>query len=819
MDFLTWIAVGIAAVWTLAYFRMPLWLWTVAAVLPIILVTTFGQAGPFATVTLWLVFAAIFLPLNVPVLRRTLLSSRILPWFRSVLPPMSQTEREALEAGSVWWDGDLFDGWPRWKNLLDTPAPKLSQEEQAFLDGPVQELCGMLDDWRITAELHDLPPEVWRFIKDNGFFGMIIPKEYGGLGFSALAHSCVVMKLAGRSITSAVTVMVPNSLGPAELLMRYGTDEQRSHYLPRLAKGVDVPCFALTGPEAGSDASSIPDIGVVCKDIYKGKETLGIRLNWEKRYITLGPVATVLGLAFRLYDPDHLLGAKEDAGITLALIPTDTPGVTIGRRHYPLNMSFQNGPNWGKDVFIPIDWIIGGAERAGQGWRMLMECLAAGRSISLPSLSAGAGKLVCRAAGAYARIRRQFRTPIGRFEGVEEALARIAGHTYIMDAARTMTAGAVDLGHEPAVASAIVKYNLTELMRQVVNDGMDVQGGAGICMGPRNLLARVYQSIPISITVEGANILTRSLIVFGQGAVRCHPFIFKEMQAATDANRARGLKEFDKAFFGHIGFTVSNVARAFFLALTAGRLASVPERTPLKYYYQQVSRMSAAFALFADVAMLMLGGSLKRREKISGRLADILSQMYLISAALKRFADDGNQRDDLALVRWGCEDALFKLQEAMIGFLRNYPVRPVAWLLRALVLPWGKPYSGPSDELGQDVAESVLTPSAMRERLTGGMYLTRDDNEAIGRLDNTLASVVAAEPIEKRLRIAIQSGQLERTDEAGMLRAAVAQGVISEDEAAQLRFAAQGRREVISVDDFPADHWTTEPAEAIRRYN
>lgn len=803
-----WCAAGFAAAWVLAYFRTPLLGWTFAAWLPLGYLTFLQPADPWSLVFWWLVFLAIAIPLNILPLRRVLVSNRILPLFRAAIPPMSSTEREALEAGGVWWESEIFSGAPRWSALLESRTATLSAEEKNFLEGPAQRLCEMLDDFRITDELHDLPPEVWRFIKDNGFFGMIIPHEYGGRGFSAMAHSAVVMKLAGRSITAAVTVMVPNSLGPAELLLRYGTDEQKNHYLPRLAKGKDVPCFALTGPDAGSDASSIPDRGVVCKQQYNGKETVGIRLNWEKRYITLGPVATVLGLAFKLYDPDRLLGGGTELGITLALIPTNTPGVNIGTRHYPLNMAFQNGPNWGKDVFIPLDWIIGGAERVGQGWRMLMECLAAGRSISLPSLATGAGKLVCRASGAYARIRKQFKMPIGRFEGVEEALARMAGNLYIMDAARALTVSALDGGHEPAVASAIVKYNLTERMRSVINDAMDVQGGSAICMGPRNLLARLYQSVPISITVEGANILTRTLIIFGQGAVRCHPYILREMEAATDSNITRGQREFDYAFFGHVGYVISNLARTLWLSMTGARLLPVPANDETGYYFRQVSRLSAAFALATDIAMLTLGGSLKRREKLSGRFADVLSQLYLITAALKRYRDDGRPREDLPLLHWSCQDALFRAQEALIGILENFPIKPVAWLLCPLIFPWGKPYRRPSDQLGREAAEILLAPSAARDRLTAGMYLTSDTQQAIGRIDSALVDIVAADAVEKRIAQAVRAGKLAKGDEATLLKDAVKQGVVTQEDAESARRAALSRRDVITVDDFPADFWT-----------
>jgi acyl-CoA dehydrogenase len=583
-----WSLAFVAAVWILAYFGTPRWLWTLLAAAALLAASLWSAASAAVLVPAWVVFAATALVLNVRPLRRRLISRPLFAIFRQLLPPMSQTEREALEAGSVWWEAELFGGAPRWHRLMAIPPPALSPEEQAFLDGPVEELCRMLDDWDITHTRKDLPPEVWRFIKEKGFWGLIIPKRYGGLEFSAQAHSAVVMKVASRSIVAGVTVMVPNSLGPAELLLHYGTEEQKNYYLPRLARGEEVPCFALTNPEAGSDASSIPDRGVVCRGSHGGREVLGIRLNWEKRYITLGPVATVLGLAFRLFDPDHLLGEKEDLGITLALIPTDTPGIEIGERHNPLDIPFQNGPNRGRDVFIPLEWVIGGREGIGHGWRMLMERLAVGRGISLPALSTATGKFASRATGAYARIRKQFKLPIGRFEAVQEALARIAGYTYLMDAARTLTARAVDLGERPAVVSAIVKYQLTEHMRRVVNDAMDIQGGSGICLGPRNFMGRVYQAVPISITVEGANLLTRALIIYGQGAVRCHPYLHEEIRACAEPDPSRALDAFDRALIGHIGFVIRNAARALALGLTDGRLARVPFAPPARRYAQKL---------------------------------------------------------------------------------------------------------------------------------------------------------------------------------------------------------------------------------------
>ena len=805
-----WCVVMVAAVWFMAYNRFALWQWSAVLTGLLLVVSLLGiYSAPLLTLH-WLVLLGVLLPLNIPALRRFLVSDRALPLLRKALPPMSQTEKEALDAGTVWWDGDLFSGRPDWDKLHAMVLPKLSAEEQAFLDGPVNELCRMLDDWHITEERHDLPPEVWQFIKDNRFFSMIIPKQYGGLEFSALAHSTVVMKVSSRSVSTAVTVMVPNSLGPAELLLHYGTDEQKDYYLPRLANGREVPCFALTGPTAGSDAASIPDNGVVCMGQFEGQEVLGIRLNWDKRYITLGPVATVLGLAFRLYDPDHLIGQTEDIGITCALIKTDTKGVTIGNRHAPLNMAFMNGPNQGKDVFIPMDWVIGGQARVGQGWRMLMECLAAGRSISLPALSVGAGKLTSRATGAYSRIRKQFNTPIGMFEGVEEPLARIAANTYLMDAARVMTAAAVDLGEKPSVISAIAKYNMTERMRKVVNDAMDVQGGSGICMGPRNFLARVYQSIPISITVEGANILTRSMITFGQGAIRCHPYVLKEMEAAQDQDQQRGAINFDKALFGHIGFTTSNAARTLWLGLTGARLQQAPKFGPERYYYQQATRMSAAFALVADVVMLTLGGDLKRREKFSGRLADMLSQLYLISACLKRYHDQGSPKEDLPLLQWACDDALYQMQESLRGLLRNFTFRPLASVLRFMIMPWGKSYHLPEDKLGHKAASLLLSPSDARDRLTLGIYLPDSDDEALGRLESALQKVIDAEAVERMLRSAVKSGKLTKLREDELVDHGLAEGVIEPHEAELVKAAIAARREVIKVDDFSPDYWNKE---------
>jgi acyl-CoA dehydrogenase len=812
------IAATVAAVWTLAYHRAsaPVWTFFLAAALAI--ATFFIRSQSALFIALWTVFAVGALLLNPTPIRRALLGRPLLNVFRRILPAVSQTEREALEAGTVWWDGDLFSGRPDWRKLLSFPKPALSSEERAFLDGPVEELCRIADDWEITHERCDLPPHVWQSIKDNGFLGMIIPKQYGGLGFSALAHSAVIMKLMTRSGTAAVSVMVPNSLGPAELLLHYGTQAQKDYYLPRLAKGLEMPCFALTSPEAGSDAGNIPDFGVVCHGDWQGRSgVLGMRLTWEKRYITLGPVATLLGLAFRLYDPDHLLGASEDIGITLALIPTTTPGVHIGRRHLPLNAVFMNGPNWGRDVFVPLDCIIGGVEYAGQGWKMLMNCLAAGRSISLPASSVGMAKLCTRTTGAYGRVRQQFNLPVGRFEGVEEALARIAGNLYIMDAARVMTAGAVDLGEKPSVVSAIVKYHLTERGRTVINDAMDVHGGKGICLGPSNYLGRVYQQAPIGITVEGANILTRSMIIFGQGAIRGHPYVLQEIAAVAESDRKRALDLFDRAFFGHVAFVVSNKARALWMGLTGARFVSAPGHSHTRRYYQQLTRLSSAFAFASDIAMFVLGGSLKRRERLSARLGDILSQLYLASGALKRFEDDGRPEEDLPLLDWALQDALSRTEDAFYGLFENLPNRLIAAALRFIVFPWGRSFHPPRDGLGHAVCNLVLQPGAARERLTAGMFISTDANDPVATLEAALTAVIEAEPIEQKLRAARRTAAVASGLPDDDLALALAQGIVSKAEADTVERSRALRRKAIMVDDFPKDlgkteiYQTTEP--------
>jgi acyl-CoA dehydrogenase len=723
--------------------------------------------------------------------RRDWISKPIFAWAQHVLPSLSDTEREAIEGGDVWWDADLFAGNPDWAKLLAFPKAALSKEEQAFLDGPVDELCRMLDEWQIEWELRDLPPEVWDFLKAHKFFAMIIPKSHGGLGFSAYAHSEVIRKLSTRSLTAAVTAMVPNSLGPGELLHQFGTKAQQDYWLPRLAEAKEIPCFGLTSPEAGSDAASMIDTGVVCRGSWQGKDVLGIRLNWHKRYITLGPIATVLGLAFKLYDPDHLIGTREEIGITVALVPTDLPGVEIGRRHLPALMSFQNGPNRGRDVFIPIDNVIGGVEQVGKGWKMLMSALAAGRGISLPSLSAAASAFLAHTSGAYARIREQFHVPIGRFEAIQEPLGRMAATAYLVDAARRLTCAAIDHGHKPAVVTAIMKYQATERMRVSANAAMDVHGGKGIQDGPLNYLGSLYRAVPIGITVEGANIVTRSLIQFGQGAIRSHPYLLKEMTALEDSDRARGLDEFDHAFWGHVGHSIANAFRAWGRAWTGGVFAPAPDAADASRFYKPLGRYTSAFALAVDMALLTMGGGLKRQEMVSARFGDILSELYLMSAVLKRWQDEGRQKADLPLVEWCAETSFATIEARFDEIFANFPNRPVAWMLRFLLLPLGPLRRGPSDRLTQACANMLLEPSATRDRLTVDIFHGTGD-DGLARLERAYALTIAAQPLRDRLHKA----RVRDVEKARQ------QGLINEAEAAQLHAVADAVAAAVAVDDF-----------------
>ena len=774
------------------------------AVLSAIFMAVFTLADGFNFFWGLLFWSALLVPgvlLGLPSVRLQWLSRPLLRRIRKVLPPMSETERDAIEAGSVWWEAELFRGAPDWRQLQNYKMPVLSEAEQAFMDGPVEQLCAMLDDWDITHRRLDLPPEVWEFLKQNRFFGMIIPKRYGGLEFSANGHSSVVTKIASRSISAGVTVMVPNSLGPAELLLHYGSEAQKDYYLPRLADGREIPCFALTGPDAGSDAGAIPDSGVVCMGRHDGEQVLGLRLNWDKRYITLGPVATVLGLAFKVFDPQGLLGGDEELGITCALIPAGTPGVTIGNRHFPLNSAFQNGPNSGKDVFIPLDYIIGGQANIGNGWRMLVESLSVGRGISLPAVGVAAGKSCARNTGAYAYLRKQFNTSIGKFEGVEEALANIGGMAYMMEAGRLLTLSALDSGEKPSIITAILKCYNTEHMRQVINHSMDIHGGRGICMGPSNYIARAYQSVPVGITVEGANILTRSMIIFGQGAIRCHPYLVREMEAATMPESAAADMAFDQALRGHAEYFLTNYCRAFIYGLSASHLAPSPYPGRIGNYYRRLGQMSAAFAVCSDLVLMILGGSFKRKEKLSGRFADALGYMFYASAALKKFEADGQPRSDLPLVEWTAKYCLYQVQMALDEILRNFPIKWLGVIIRHSIFPLGLSLRLPNDSLGHRVASLLIRPSEARDRLTDGIYITDDPEDISGCLEDALHKVIKAEPIERRVRRgSLQQHGLE--DYAQWVeRLKVAQQV-SSDEADILLQARKATMKVVRVDDF-----------------
>ena len=785
-------------IWAL-FMRPKAIIWAMATAVALAVFSFFGNSSVILTIICWGLFVIALILAFLGPIRRRLLSNPFFKYFRKVLPPMSTNEREALESGDVWWEGDLFCGRPDWQKLHQISKPQLTDEEQAFVKNEVETLCAMLDDWQIIKD-NDLPTEVWQYLKDQGFFGLVIDKQYGGKGFSALAHSTIVTKVATRSLTAAVTVMVPNSLGPGELLHCYGTDEQKKHYLPRLAKGEEVPCFALTGIEAGSDAGAMQDTGIVCQGQYQGKEVLGIRLNWNKRYITLAPVATVLGLAFKLYDPDGLLGQQTELGITVCLLPTNHPGVAVGQRHQPSGMAIMNGPTRGQDVFIPLDWIIGGPDMAGKGWRMLMECLSMGRGISLPALGTAGGMLSYRTVSAYTQIRQQFKVALHQFEGVVEAMARVAGYTYLSEATRRMTAGAVDVKVRPSVVSAIAKYHLSEISRSVLNDAMDIHAGRAVQGGPRNYLSNAYAAIPVGITVEGANILTRSLIIFGQGAVRCHPYIFDEMQAvAHDDKRA-----FDKALTGHLVFTVSNIVRSLVFGLTKARFVKTPH-TSLAYYYRQLTRMSSALAMTADFTMLILGGNLKRKERLSARLGDILSALYLSSAVLKYHADENSPADDLSHVQWVLETCLAKAQTAFDEFFANFPRRWLATLLHRIIFPVGRAYRGPSDQLAQAMVKDMLHNQTLRQRLTHLCYIGTVD-EPVGRVEQALQALIKAKPALDALKIAMREHRISRHQSlAESIVWAQESGELSEAHIDVLQIYDKVRMDALLVDEFASN--------------
>jgi acyl-CoA dehydrogenase len=779
----------------LGYIGVPLWVWS--------LYFAGEMAVLHSPVWAWVIFGIIALILNIPIIRQTIITSQIIKGIKAfnVLPKISDTERAAIEAGNVWVDGEFFSGKPNFQRINSEPYPQVTPELQAFLDNQVEQVCSMVSDWEIYRR-KDLPPEVWDYLKKERFLGMMIPEEYDGLGFSNFAYSTVMTKLASRSFTHVATVGVTNSLGPAKLLLRYGTQSQKNYYLPRLAKGEEIPCFALTEPTAGSDAASIKSEGIV----FKGEDgKLYLRLNWKKRYITLGAIATLLGLAFKLRDPENYLDKGKDVGITCALISTSTPGVLMGKRHDPMGVPFYNSPTEGHDVVIPIEQIIGGVEQAGQGWKMLMQSLAAGRGISFPATCTGVAKLVARVTGAYSVVRQQFGLSIGKFEGIEEPLARIGGLTYLMDAARIYTCGAVDKGEKPAVVSAIAKYSLTEISRKIINDGMDIMGGAGICRGPRNLLANIYTATPISITVEGANILTRTLMIFGQGAIRCHPYVYSEIIALNQSD----VVTFDKAFWHHIGLTIRNAFRTLFLSISRGSLARSVVPGATAKYYRKLEWASATFALLADIAMFTFGGTLKRREKLTGRFADILCWMYLATATLRRFEAEGRKPEDLPFVCWAMEYAFAQMQSAFEGIFCNFPIPIIgnllAWCWR--VNPIG---SLPSDKLGSKVARELQTPGEQRDRLTLGIYIPNTTDEALGRLEHAFLLLFKTEPLMKNIKKAINAGEIIPQKSQQLIEVALKAGVINQIEFELISKAEFARDDAIQVDSFTLEEYLQE---------
>ena len=744
----------------LAYYKCKPMVWIPVAGVLLAFYTGTHAISYVALVIFWAMWAvASFFMLVTPV-RMKLLSIPFLKWFRKQQPPLTSAERIALEAGGVWWEKAFFDGDPDWDELHALPKAKMTAEEHLFMDNKVETLCAMMDDWQMVHEDKDLSPEVWDYIKKEGFLGLVVDKAYGGLGFSAVAHSAIVSKIATRSISAAVSIMVPNSLGPAELLSHFGTKEQKEHYLPRLAKGEEIPCFGLTAPTAGSDATSITDSGVVCKGEFNGENVIGLRMNFNKRYITLGPITTLMGIAFQMHDPDHLIGEKDYIGITLALIPANTPGVERGNRHAPLNLAFMNGPLRGKDVFIPLDYIIGGSEGRGRGWQMMMECLAVGRGISLPALGTGAAKFSAKMTGAYARVREQFKRPIGDFEGVALALSRIGGKAYLAEATRLITALAVDEGRRPSVASAIAKYHLTEIGRDVVNDAMDVHGGRGIQMGPSNYLGYLYTGIPVCITVEGANILTRNLIVFGQGVLRCHPYLQREIMASEHPDVPEKQAEFDQLLWSHIGSTIKLVVRSVVYGVTGGRLIGVSGNPLTKSYYRQLSRMSNAFALLTDASLVVLGSKLKFKEALSARLGDILSHLYMASAVLKYFKDNGSNAGELDFVDWTIKYCLHEIQQAFDDVVANFPKPWLGKLIRWMVFPAGRAYRYPSDKTSFALAKVLLKQSELRDHITQGVYVGKDENDSSGLVEAAFQALNKNEGLLSKLAQAVKQGKV-----------------------------------------------------------
>lgn len=793
-----WTVIGsiLFVLFLFGYLGVPLWLWSLAGLAVLV--------GLGAPIEVLFIFLAIAVLLNVSILRRNILSAPIMKLLDKlkILPAISETEQTAIDAGSVWVEGELFSGKPNLKRLSSESYPDLTEKEKAFMEGPVEELCSMVSDWDVFQS-KDFSEEAWSFMKEKRFFGLIIPEKYGGYGFSANAHSAIVGKLASRCGPLATTVMVPNSLGPAELLMHYGTDKQKDYYLPRLAKGEEIPCFALTEPNAGSDAGAMQSYG----EVFRGeKDALFIRLNWDKRYITLAAISTVIGLAFKLRDPDNLLGKGEDLGITAALVPSNTEGVELGLRHDPLGVPFFNCPTRGKDVVVSIDAIIGGKDGAGNGWRMLMESLAVGRGISLPAQATGGAKTAVRAVGAYAAIRKQFGLNIGKFEGIEEPMARIGGYTYLMDAARGYICGALDQGEKPAVVTAIAKYNFTELGREIVNDSMDIVGGAGISRGPRNVFAHSYMAMPIAITVEGANILTRTLMIFGQGAIRSHPYALKEIQALMD----KDVEKFDDNFWKHIGHVFENAIRSLILSVTRGSLVGSPVKGKAARYYRKLAWASASFAFMSDIALGSYGGALKMKEKLAGRYADILSWMFLATATLRRFEAEGSRKEDEDYFRWAMDHSFYRIQSAFDEIYSEIEVTGLSWIFKGPIAMWSRLNrigKKPSDRTGQKVAQAMQVTGEQRDRMTEGIYLPLTRDEALGKYEYALSQIEKTFPVYKKLYKATKSGLIPKSHPLKQLESALDKGVITQDEAKMVTDTEEARFDAITVDEFTLEEY------------
>mgnify|MGYP001203903553 FL=1 len=804
------VAISLVVFATLAMRESPLWQWGAGlAAIGLLSGLDFTQDGTVYALGWfsWVLIAlgVILLVLAVKPIRMAVLTAPVYGAVKSILPKVSRTEQEALDAGTVGWDAELFSGRPNWDKLTGIRPLTLTEEEQAFLDGPVVEACKMIDDWDIRHNRADLSPELWQFLKDKGFLGMLIAKEHGGLGFSAQAQSMIVSKIASRSVAAGITVMVPNSLGPGELLEKYGTQAQKQKYLHRLATGQDVPCFALTGVHSGSDAGGMRDIGVVKKGMYNGQEVLGVSLSFDKRYITLAPVATLVGLAFIMKDPDNLLGRGEDIGITLALIPHDHPGLDIGRRHYPARQAFMNGPVRGKDMFIPMDFLIGGTDYAGQGWRMLMECLSTGRAISLPAIGTTSIKQTLRTTSAYARVRRQFGIPVGIMEGVAEPLGEMVKRAYMYEAARRLTASMVDEGQRPAVIAGLLKYTTTEAMRDSMDDAFDIQGGRAIQDGPKNYLFGGYMAIPVAITVEGANILTRTLMTFAQGVLRAHPYLLREIQAAQSKDRKVGLNAFDSAFGGHTKFMLRNIVASFLHGLSNGAFASSPNQGSMARWYRRLHRYAQDFALVADWTTVVLGGALKRKQKLSGRMADLLGELYLMSATLKRFEEEGAIAEDKELVEAIMKDRVANLERIFGDVFANFPNPVFAWAMRILCFPLGRHAKPASDRVNYRFVRSVLRPGGFRDRLTTGVYISTDPNDVTGVLEDAFLKVTEAEEIEAKFVKASRKGIIERRLDRDSIADAVAAGVLNDNEAGIMRAADEATNRAVNVDDFDMD--------------